>query len=77
MGMATCGLDGAVYEWQWSADGESMERLNASDHVYKASQYETVVCGPRGKTGTTMLAAGRDGVLRELEGGNVSTEVRA
>ena len=78
MGMASCGIDGAVYEWTWVGDGSpTMERVGTSDHVYKASQYESVVCGPRGKSGTTMLAAGRDGVVRELECGNVHAQVQA
>ena len=76
LGMASCGIDGAVYEWCWAQDGSNtMDRVGTSDHVFKSSQYETVVCGPRGKTGTIMVAAGRDGVIRELETGNVSTAI--
>lgn len=76
LGLASAGVDGAVYEWAWTADGPAMDRVGASDHVFKSSQYETVVCGPRGKSGTTMLAAGRDGVVRELESGNVTCEIK-
>jgi hypothetical protein len=77
LGMASAGVDGAVYEWAWSNDSASavMDRVGSSDHVFKSSQYETVVCGPRGKLGTTMIAAGRDGIIREVEMGNVTTEI--
>ena len=76
LGMASAGVDGAVYEWAWTPDGPAMDRVGSSDHVFKSSQYETVVCGPKGKSGTTMLAAGRDGAVRELEGGNVTCEIK-
>jgi hypothetical protein len=75
LGMASAGIDGAVYEWSWTSDG-TMDRIGSSDHVLKSSQYETVVCGQKGKSGTVMLCAGRDGIVRELESGNVTCEVR-
>ena len=74
--MASAGIDGAVYEWQWT-DSHTLDRLTNSDHVFKSSQYESVVCGPKGKSGsTTMVCAGKDGVVRELESGTVSCEIK-
>ena len=73
LGMVSAGYDGAVYEWQWGADG--MDRVGASDHVLKSSQYEAVVCTVH-KNKAAVVAAGRDGMLREIEGGNVGQELR-
>ena len=73
LGMVSTGYDGAVYEWQWGVDG--MDRVGASDHVLKSSQYEAVAC-TQNKTRLHVVAGGRDGVLREIENGNVSLELR-
>ena len=67
LGMVSAGLDGAVYEWRL----ETSERVE--DHVLKSCQYEAVVCGPHTKTKMAVVAAGRDGVLREILRGSMST----
>ena len=74
LGLATAGVDGAVYEWEWGVEG--LDRLNTADHVLKSAHYEAVVSGPATKAGTPLVAGGRDGMLRELKGGNVGHEVR-
>lgn len=68
LGMVSAGLDGAVYEWRL----ETRERVE--DHVLKSCQYEAVVCGPHTKTKMAVVAAGRDGVLREILQGSMSHE---
>jgi len=72
LGMVSAGYDGAVYEWQWGVDG--MSRVGSCDHVLKSSQYEAVTCAFH--KANVFVAAGRDGMLREIEGGNVSQELR-
>lgn len=70
LGMVSAGYDGAVYEWMWGPEG--MDRVGSSDHVLKTSQYEAVTCS--GHKPNAFIAAGRNGTLREIEGGNVAQE---
>ena len=75
LGLISAGMDGAVYEWQWGADGtRSMERLQGSDFVLKSVKHEAVLCGPRSKGSTPIVVAGNDGALRDVEHGAVTTE---
>ena len=75
-GLASAGVDGAVYEWEWGTDGPTMERLQSSDFVLKASKHEAVLCGKRSKGVTTIHTASHDGVLRGISGGAAVSEKR-
>ena len=70
LGMVSAGLDGAVYEWRVAG------RERVFDHVLKSCQYEAVTAGPGTKNRTAVVAAGRDGTLREIVQGNVAHEAR-
>ena len=60
-GLASTGVDGAVYEWEWGPDVPIMERLQSSDYVIKVAKNEAVKCGARVKGVTTLYATARDG----------------
>lgn len=57
-GLASTGVDGAVYEWEWGPDAPIMERLQSSDYVIKVAKNEAVKCGARVKGVTTLYATG-------------------
>ena len=60
-GLASTGVDGAVYEWEWGPDVPIMERLQSSDYVIKVAKNEAVKCGARVKGVTTLYVTARDG----------------
>lgn len=51
LAIATCGVDGAVYEW--AVDG----LMRVDDHVLKGCQYNAVLCAERASS-ATLVAAG-------------------
>lgn len=56
--LVSCGLDGAVYEW----DTHTGKRV--SECVLKSCSYTDVVFSPDSKT---ILAVGTDGTLKEIQ----------
>lgn len=56
--IASCGQDGAVYQWDWGDGGK-----RSGEFVQKGTVYHSVVLG----TNDTLLAVGSDKMLKELE----------
>lgn len=64
--LISCGLDGAVYEW----DPQTMQRTG--DSVLKSCAYTSVACTP--DAGTT-FAVGSDRTMKQIEGSVVAREI--
>ncbi|KAL3318606.1 Cilia- and flagella-associated protein 57 [Cichlidogyrus casuarinus] len=63
--LVSCGMDGAVYEWEVSTG----KRIN--ENVLKSCQYSSVVCAPDAKT---IYAVGSDTKLKEFVDSTVIKE---